>query len=228
MYFINCFFVNFALLLFHMKKLITLFSFVSLAVSGWAQSDYADSTKAIAHRQTVADRINVSVYTGAGVGFIGKSAVSSSTYFAPVVGYRFTPKFKLNMGLLHYNINGNTFINRALTNNHFPENRYAASGNLLLLEGQYALNHRTIVSGAVLYNVPSFSGKQGNYKGATFGLDYKVTPHTTFSIRTTVIQGNGNLQPYERSMFGTNPTMSPAGLMMMGSPFNMTSSPFSF
>lgn len=226
MYFINCFFVNFALLLFHMKKLITLCGFVSLTISGLAQADYADSSKAPAHRQTVADRISVSLYTGAGVGFSGKSAVTSTTYLAPVIGYRFTPKFKLNVGLLHYNINGNTFVNSAFTNNRFPENRYAFSGNLLMLEGQYAISPRTTVSGGVLYNVPSFSAKQANYKGATLGLDYKVTPHTTFSIRTTIIQGNGYQQPYERSLFGTNP-MSPAG-MMMANPFQMNTSPFSF
>lgn len=228
MYFINCFFVNFALLLFHMKKLITLCCFVCLAISAFAQADHADSSRAFAPHQKMADRISVSLSAGAGVGFTGKSAVSSATYIAPSIGYRFTPQFKLNMGLLHYNIQGNAFINGTPANNHFPENRYAISGNLLMLEGQYGINDRTTVSGGVLYNVPALPSKQTNFKGATLGLDYKVTPHTTFSIRTTVIQGNGYQPAYERSPFGTNP-MSPAG--MFNNPFYMSSShmsPFNF
>lgn len=226
MYFINSFFVNFALLLFHMKKLITLCGLISLAISGLAQSDYADSSKAPARRPAVSDRISLSLYTGAGVGFTGKSVTTSATYLAPVIGYRFTPKFKLNAGFLHYNINGNAFVNRGFANNPNAESRNAFSGNLILAEGQYACNPRTTVSGGVLYNIPALSAKHVNYRGATLGLDYKVTPHTTFSIRTTLIQGSG-FQPYEHSMFGTNP-MSPAG-MMMTNPFQLNNtSPFNF
>lgn len=223
MYFINSFLVNFALLLFHMKKLITLCCLTLSVVSGSAQTA-PDSSQTLVHSKLKDNRINVSVQTGAAVGFAGKSAVSSGIYLAPVIGYRVTSRFKFNMGLMHYNINSNSLMNGMLMNSSFRENHRPSSGNLLMLEGQYAFNTKTIVSGGVLYSTSSLIPGKSTYKGAMFGVDYKVSPQTTFSIRTTIIQGNGFHPEYAPF---TNP-MSPANVW--SNPFYMQSgmSPFNF
>lgn len=219
MYFINSFLVNFALLLFHMKKLITLYCIVYAAISAIAQTGGSDSSKANSLPRTVSERISGAVYTGTGVGFSGRSATSSFTYIAPVIGYKFSPKFKLNVGFLRYNINGTPFAN-ASAPNRSSERRFSNSGNLLQVEGQYALNSKTLVSGGVLYSMAQ-SSKQTTYKGVMLGVDYKVAPHTTFSIRTTVIQGNGYRPSYEQTPFSANP-------LLPANPFPMNMSPFNF
>lgn len=196
----------------NMKKLITLVCAFFIAVSAIAQVDYVDSSKREQKRSTFTDRVGVSITMGTGVGFsnLKSSPTFVSTYIAPSVNYALTSKFKLNFGLIHYNVSGSSFIDRRFGDNRFPTGNRMYSGNLLQLEGQYLVNEKTRVSGGILYNVNPLSTAKNNYKGATIGIDYKVTPHTTFSVRTTIIQGKGSTySPYSNNPFVGNPLTQP-------------------
>ncbi len=201
-----------------MKKLITSVCLFYVALSAIGQVDDMDYSKN-GSRKNVTDRITASVSMGAMTGFSKRSSTYSysynSTYIAPAIGYQLTKKFTLNAGFIHYTIH-NPFLNELQHNTNIPY-----SGNLIQIEGNYQFNERMTVSGGILYNIRPGLSKQTNYKAATLGLDYKVAPHTTFSIRTTVIQGN-SFVPNEQGPFN-KAGFFPAGRMydpFYNSPFN--------
>src|SRR3989344_4404329 len=190
-----------------MKKLITFTLFLFGAGLIQAQSttdEYYDPSKP---KLLSTDRVSASISAGAGVSFLGSSKNTAfTTFIAPKIGYQLTEKFKLNVGLMHYSITGNTFMpinqNEAL----FNSTNKSRAGNLLFVEGQYQLNKRVAVSGAVMYDANNFANKQNNFKAISVGMDYKVSKHSTLSFRTVVSQGNS---PYLNGGFGgqTNPMM---------------------
>ena len=192
----------------NMKKLITFVCILSITFSGVAQVDYVDYSKKELKRTTAAERVSASLCMVAGMGFSNSttSPTTLTTYLAPAVGYQFSKKFELNVGLIHYDISGNFFNNSADRNKRFRNNNGLYHGNVLQLQGQYLLNEKTQISGGILYNLNSLYSKQSNYKAATLSIDYKLTPHAIFSIQTIVSQGNGNnLSPYSNYPFGTHP-----------------------
>ncbi|HSH64612.1 MAG TPA: hypothetical protein VLB84_02170 [Bacteroidia bacterium] len=209
-----------------MKKLITLFYLFFIAISGIAQVDSTDYSKKNLKHNTAAERVSASVSMGTGMIFSKSAPTAVSTYIAPSIGYRVTKKINLSVGIVHYSINGNSFINRGLNDYRFARNTNYISGNLIQFQGHYQMNEKTLVSGSVLYDMNSFSPTKQSYKGASIGLDYKLTPHTTFSVRTTVIQGNGYNNPFSLNPIGT----SAAGLHPMNAfnPYPSYVSPFNF
>lgn len=190
-----------------MKKLITFTLFLFGASFLGAQTttdDYFDPSKP---KLLSKDRVSASISAGAGVSFLGSSKNTAfTTFVAPKIGYQMTEKFKLNIGLMHYSITGNTFMplnqNEALYN---PNNQ-KRTGNLLFVEGQYQLNKRVAVSGAVMYDANNTANRQNNFKAVSVGMDYKVSKHSTLSFRTQISQGNSS---YLNNGFGgqTNPMM---------------------
>lgn len=190
-----------------MKKLITFTLFLVSASFLGAQvvtDDYFNPSKP---KLLSKDRVSASISAGAGVSFLGSSKNTAfTTYIAPKIGYQLTEKFKLNIGLMHYSITGNTFMplnqNEALYN---PNNQ-KRTGNLLFVEGQYQLNKRVAVFGAVMYDANNFADRQNNFKAVSVGMDYKVSKHSTLSFRTQISQGNSS---YMNGGFGgqTNPMM---------------------
>lgn len=202
-----------------MKKLITFSLFLISASFLGAQvvtDDYYSTSKP---KLLSADRVSASISAGAGVSFLGSSNNTAfTTFIAPKIGYQMTEKFKLNVGLMHYSITGNTFMpartnefvhsgrpinqNEALVNT----NNKSRTGNLLFVEGQYQLNKRVAVSGAVMYDANNIANRQNNFKAVSVGMDYKVSKNSTLSFRTVVSQGES---PYLNGGFGgqTNPMM---------------------
>ena len=176
-----------------MQKLITFTLFLFGASFLGAQTltdDYFNPSKP---KLLSKDRVSASISAGAGVSFLGSSKNTAfTTFIAPKIGYQMTEKFKLNVGLMHYSITGNTFMplnqNEALYN---PNNQ-KRTGNLLFVEGQYQLNKRVSVSGAVMYDANNITNKQNNFKAISVGMDYKVSKHSTLSFRTQISQGNSS------------------------------------
>lgn len=197
----------------NMKKLITFVYLIFTVVSGIAQVDSTDYAKKETPHKSAADRVSASINMGTGVAFTNSrpSSAALGIYIAPVIGYQLTQKFKLNFAFVHYYVNGGSYINNGSRDNLFLYGSPATySGNLVQLGGQYQVNPKTMLSGGVLYNLNTVPSTQNNYKGATLGIDYKLTPHSIISVRTTVIQGNTCPQPYLNDPFGQN-QMAPFG-----------------
>lgn len=190
-----------------MKKLITFTLFLVSASFLGAQNTTEDYFTPSKPKLLSADRVSASISAGAGVSFLGSSKNTAfTTFIAPKIGYQLSNRFKLNVGLMHYSITGNTFMpinqNEAL----FNSNNKSRTGNLLFVEGQYQLNKRVAVSGAVMYDANNFANRQNNFKAISVGMDYKVSKRSTLSFRTIVSQGDS---PYLNGGFGgqTNPMM---------------------
>lgn len=190
-----------------MRKLITFTLFLFSAAFSQAQSTTDDYFNPSKPKLLSKDRVSASISAGAGVSFLSTSKTTAfTTFIAPKIGYQLTNRFKLNVGLMHYSITGNTFMpinqNEAL----FNTNNKARTGNLLFVEGQYQLNKRVAVSGAVMYDANNMANRQNNFKAVSVGMDYKVSKNSTLSFRTVVSQGNS---PYINNGFGaqTNPMM---------------------
>jgi len=170
-----------------MKKLITLVLILFCTTAIVAQTLTDDYYRPSKSNFLSKERVSGSISMGAGLSFLNSTKNSAyTTFIAPKIGYQLTNKFKLNLGLMHYTITGNTFMslnrNEALINN-------SVSGNLLFIEGQYQLNKRLIMSGAVMYDANTFA-KNNSFKAASLGLDYKLSNHSTIGIKATVSQGS--------------------------------------
>src|SRR3989344_4740266 len=146
-----------------MKKLITFTLFLFGAGLIQAQSTTDDYFTPSKPKLLSADRVSASISAGAGVSFLGSSKNTAfTTFIAPKIGYQISNRFKLNVGLMHYSITGNTFMpartnefvhsGRPINQNEalFNPNNKTRNGNLLFVEGQYQLNKRVAVSGAVM------------------------------------------------------------------------------
>ncbi len=173
-----------------MKKLIISFlsfAFVTVLV---AQTDTADYYSPSKQKISAKDRVSASISMGAGISFLNTSNNNAfTTFVAPKIGYQLTPKFKLNLGVMHYSVTGNTFMPLNQNETLFNSSKKTISGNLLFVEGQYKLNKKLILSGAILYDANGLNNKQNNYKTASFGLDYKVTEHSSIGFRANISQG---------------------------------------
>lgn len=197
-----------------MKKLITFALILVSASQLGAQTNTDDYFTASKPKLLSKDRVSASISAGAGVSFLNNSkSTAFTTFIAPKIGYQISERFKLNVGLMYYSITGNTFIplnqNEALVNS----NNKARTGNLLFVEGQYQLNKRVAVSGAVMYDANNFSNKQNNFKAISVGMNYKVSKRSTLSFRTEISQGES---PYYNTRIGTHnfgSTTAPMGTM---------------
>ena len=204
-----------------MKKLITTSLSFVFATIMFAQTDSGDYYLPSKTKLSVKDRVSASISIGTGISFLNTTKNTAfSTFIAPKIGYQLSPMFKLNVGLMHYTITGNTFM--ALNQNEalFNSGKKTISGNLLFVEGQYKLNKRLIMSGAVLYDANGFSkNKKDNYKAASIGLEYKTSEHSSIKFETTISAGQGN--------YYTNPNpFSPAGFNTFGTSFSSGNSLF--
>ncbi len=176
-----------------MKKLITSLSFlfcVSIVVSQTITDDYYTPAK---KKSFSADRVVTSLSMGTSMSFLNSSKNPSvCTFIAPKIGYQFNNKFQLNIGLLHYNLAGNTFMPLNSGEALYNGKRQNVSGNLIFVEGQYQLNKRWMMSGAVMADANSLNNKQNNYKAISLGMNYKVAEHSYIGISATVESGQGN------------------------------------
>ena len=204
-----------------MRKLITpvLFLFcVSITVAQTTSEDYYNPSKP---KLSAQDRVSASMTMGAGVSFLNSTKNAAyTTFVAPKIGYQLTPKFKLNVGLMHYTATGNTFMWMNRNEAIYNASNKTVSGNLLFVEGQYQLGKRMIMSGAMMYDANGFNAnKQNNYKAASLGLEYKVTEHSSIRFQTTISNGQGN--------YYNNPNPFPSsGFNSFGTGFSNGSSMF--
>jgi len=192
-----------------MKKLITSFLAFLFALIAIAQTDSVDYYLPSKPVLSAKDSVSVSVSMGAGLGFFNQTKNTAyTTFIAPKIGYQFTPKFNLNVGLMHYTVTGNTFMalnqHEALLNT----SKRTASGNLLFVEGEYLLNKRLIMSGAVMLDANELNvNKRNNFKAGSLALEYKITEHSSIKFETIISKGQGNYynnpNPFSSSKFNS-------------------------
>src|SRR3989304_2875375 len=123
-----------------MKKLITsiliLYCSSVIVAQTSAEDDYFSKPKI-----TSTDKISTSITAGGGFSFL--NATNSSlytTFIAPKIGYRITPKFKLNIGLMHYSASGNSFLQLNRDGYILNTGNKPVSGSLIFVAGNYQLN----------------------------------------------------------------------------------------
>ena len=175
-----------------MRKIIfALLSLYSVGMS--AQSTTDDYYSPSKPKLLSADRVSASMSMGAGVSFLNKSSNAAfSTYIAPKISYALTPKFSLNVALLHYTLSGNTFMGINRNEAMYNVSANTITGNLIALGGEYQINKRFILSGAVMTDASNIMNKQNNFKAVTMGLEYKVSKHASIYMQTTISQGQNN------------------------------------
>ena len=175
------------------KLLISILSLIFASVV-LAQTDSLDYYSPLKSRQSEKEKVTVSMSMGASVSFLNQTkSAAYTTYVAPKIGYQVTPKLKLNFGLMHYSVTGNTFMPLSQNEALFNTSNNTVTGNLLFVEGEYKLNKNLIMSGAIMNDANGFNtNKKDNYKAASLGLEYKTSEHTSIKFQTTISSGQGN------------------------------------
>ncbi|CAN5399655.1 hypothetical protein BH10BAC1_BH10BAC1_01330 [soil metagenome] len=199
-----------------MRKLITfsLLVFSSSFIKAQTnEDDYFSNSKPKLFSK---DKVSASVSAGAGVSFLGNSKTTAFTSFiAPKIGYQLTNKFKLNVGLMHYTMTGNTFMPLNQNEGLFNSSNKARTGNLIFVEGQYQLNKRVALIGAVMYDANNLMNKQSNYKAVSVGMDYKVSKNSSIQFQATISQGQNSYYNTHTGMYGFD-NNAPMGQMFGG------------
>ncbi|MES2593382.1 MAG: hypothetical protein V4608_15980 [Bacteroidota bacterium] len=178
-----------------MKKLITPLFFLLFSTVVVAQTitdDYFIGKPKLLSK----DRVSASIAAGTAFSF-SKSPQNSyyTTFIAPKIGYQLTPKFKLNIGLMHYTVSGNSFMQTNSNESILNTNSKPFTGNLVFVEGVYQLKPKLAMSGMIMSDVSNLHGRENNFKAASLGLQYKVSEHSSIGIKATVTNGNAN-DPY--------------------------------
>ncbi len=166
----------------------------------------SDSTTTIANQTITKNtplwsykRIGFSVDMGVGV-YGSKHNSGSYTYVAPFMSYRFSPKFRLDVGGIYQQAFGGF-------NNYQGFGLGGNGGNLMLFaRGNYLVNDRLIISGAVYKtfdtNKPTNTeliNKKNSFDnyGVSVAVDFKITEHLT--IGAQINYSNGNNNPFYQS-----------------------------
>jgi hypothetical protein len=188
-----------------MKQLITSIGVLLITLSGTAQSDTSKNSFVNNSPKTMLNRVQAVVSTGGGVSFSNSRSASTFTYIAPSLHYQVGPKFKINAGFLHYNVNGSSFITKGPGDNNYPNTNKMYSGNLIQLGGLYELNERLTFSGSMMYQVsPLNANKKIKPSATSLGLDYKINPHATLSFKANIVDNSIYYSPMGPALTPTN------------------------
>jgi predicted porin len=191
--------------------LSVLFSLVCIVAFSQGADDYYSPVKP---KVQLKDRVSGAVMAGTSLSFAaGSKNPAVTTFIAPKFNYQLSSKFSLTAGLIHYTIAPNTsyVINRSemLTNGSGRN----ASGNLVFAGAEYKLNKKVLLSGAVMMDAGGVNERKNNYKAVAFGMDYKVSEHSSIGFRASVSQGSTDYifdpkrgsyeyQPFSNTSFG--------------------------
>jgi len=179
--------------------------FFLLCLGSFAQTteDYYPAKR----KATVKDRISGSVMAGTSLSFQSDSKNAAvATFIAPKINYSLSKKFSLTAGFMHYSFGPGFGRSESYT----ASGKRNLSGNLVFAGGEYRLNKKVSLSGALMVDASGMSDRRNMYKAASFGMDYKMTEHSSIGFRATVSQGNMdyNFNPnrgsYEYRPFNNN------------------------
>jgi hypothetical protein len=195
-----------------MKKLISSFFLAAISTLAYSQAATEDYYSLTPPKKTFKERISTSISMGGGLSF-SKYGNAYTSYVAPKVSYQMNNKFKLNIGMMHYNISGNTFMPLNRTEALYNAGNRSASGNLVMVGGEYMLNKKVTVSGALMTDVNSMNKNKDPFRAASLGVEYKTSNNSTIKFETVIMQGQGNYFNSPASgvlnpMFSSSPAFS--------------------
>lgn len=129
----------------------------------------------------------------AGTSFISAKNFGSgtSTYVAPEISYKLSPKVRLNVGIMFLNSNFTINKYKYISGQSEVVKTRPSSLTLAYVEGDYLINDRLSVSGMVMKDL---SGNQyGKYynpiQAMSLNMNYKLSDHITIGAGVHVNQG---------------------------------------
>jgi hypothetical protein len=133
---------------------------------------------------------------GTGVSYSSAYGASMSTFLAPHLSYRVSPKFSVNAGLrLQVNSLNNSFSYPTGEGNAVTFYR-PATQTFLYTEGVYQVNKKLTLSGTVFAEINTFdipglksSSYNLNTYGGILGMQYKVGKNSTISAEIQISRG---------------------------------------
>jgi hypothetical protein len=176
-----------------MKRIIILSIFGTLFLSSASIAQNFKTSDSL-KKSFIAEK-PMSFHMTAGTAFMSgfnKTGSLMSTYFAPELNYKLSKRFTLDAGLVVMNCSynlfhpaGDAFQSRPFSNNF--------TSTFLIAGGQYQLNDRITLNGQAYTQINTFATKSdldhvydANMKGVKFGMDYKVSEHSTIGIEFNI------------------------------------------
>lgn len=202
-----CFFITFTFSKPNpMKRIIILSIFTSLFFSSSLiaqQAKISDSLK----KSFITEK-PMSFHLTAGTAFatgFKKTGSVMSTFLAPELNYKLSKRFTLDVGLVLVN---SSFNMPRIAGGEFQTKPFASNftSTFLYAGGQYKLNDRITFNGQAYTLINTFAVKSdldhvydANLKGVKFGMDYKVSEHSTIGIEFNI---SNKPSPYSFSPTG--------------------------
>lgn len=191
------------------KKVLTsaIFSFLLICLHA-QERDESPVISPVVKKTSFADKIDYKLT--AGTSFISAKGFGSgtSTYIAPELTYKFTPRFHLSAGVM-------------ILRSNLPFNRYQLLSNersvvvkrgpstraIAYVSGDYLINSRLSVSGTLMKDLSSPSnfnkyGYNNSFQAMSLNMDYKLTDHITIGAGVHMTQGNN----WDYPAYGLSPS----------------------
>jgi hypothetical protein len=122
-----------------------------------------------------------------------------TSFISPSLGYKISPKFRVNAGIsiINTNLNGVTPYYSVSPEQKFSGNFTSA---MVYLNGQYLLNSHLTINGSVYKQFNLFDNNPGNpysnmYEGQGFNVGFSYKPAENFQIDAGIGYSNG-YNPY--------------------------------
>ena len=141
-----------------------------------------------------AEKVQVGMSVGTSVMF-GSGGAGTSTWLAPNLSYRVSPRFTVAAGLRLEINTGNRYMYSLADGSTMSLYRPTTS-YLMFASGSYDLNAKmrltgTVFAGTQVYDLPGMKASSYNLNtyGGTLNLDYKLSEHSTISVGVGVSHG---------------------------------------
>ncbi|HEX3008838.1 MAG TPA: hypothetical protein VHO90_14615 [Bacteroidales bacterium] len=146
-------------------------------------------------KPTLKDKMDVRVSAGSSFMYSKNFGNGLSTYVAPELSFKVTPRIHINAGIMV--VNSNISINRYM---YYPYEQSVVvktnptTSTLAYVSADYMINSRLSVSGSVLRDLTNNPGA-GNYyspsiQAMSLRMDYKLTDNISIGAGMHVQQGN--------------------------------------
>lgn len=199
-----------------MKKFIFTFVLATLLSVAQGQNEnlLLDSTYQHQGIENLADegfetpsRLSAGLTAGSSFAWFG-GASSFETYLAPKLDYRLTSRLNISAGVMVVNSNFNNLL--------IPtgDGTYENGGNMLssyfFSAGDYQVNERLRISGAILYGTNNSFSQGNNFSqydnvSYSFGAEYKISEHFSIGVQFRQRRGYNPFSPSPYSSYGRNP-----------------------
>lgn len=215
-----------------MKKLFIILLFllnISLAFSQkeksdmFIQEDEFDTPVSTVQKKDVPQKVFTNIAIGSSVMSSGSNNYSLNTYINPTIGYQFSPKLSVSVGLMAVQSNLNNYSYYNSYEGTVKTINYSGLSSFVTLQANYKVSDKITVYGGVMVGseLMDFAGTDiPNNKTKTpsayrLGVEYKIGEHTSlqfeFQYRDVSPMQNMQMQSGTGSGFGMMHNSSPFG-----------------